>query len=225
MKKTQKAQKKITDLSVFCQIFLKCMRSSCLNKCLNILNLFYRNISVDSGRDTSTQHCLLSMLGKRKSAIDNKKMFGALLTDLSKAFDCLSHDLLIAKLSAYGFSIAALRLVQNNLSNGKQRTKINSDFSSWEETLFGAPQESILGPLLFNIFLCDLFFIINETDFSSYVDNNTPYVVGNNIEDVIIKLQNASLTLFQWFYDNQMKANPDKCHFICTTDEKVNITV
>ena len=51
-KKTQKAQKKITDLSVFCQIFLKCMRSSCLNKCLNILNLFYRNISVDSGRDT-----------------------------------------------------------------------------------------------------------------------------------------------------------------------------
>ena len=51
-KKTQKAQKKITDLSVFCQIFLKCMRSSCLNKCLNILNLFYRNASVDLGRDT-----------------------------------------------------------------------------------------------------------------------------------------------------------------------------
>ena len=173
----------------------------------------------------SAQHCLLSMLEKWKSAIDNKKMFGALLTDLSKAFDCLSHDLLIAKLNAYGFSIAALRLVQNYLSNRKQRTKINSDFSSWEEILFGVPQGSILGPLLFNIFLCDLFFIMNETDFASYADDNTPYVVGNNIEDVIIKLQNASLTLFQWFYDNQMKANPDKCHFICSTDDKVNITV
>ena len=58
---------------------------------------------------------------------------------------------------------------------------------------------------------------MNETD----SDNNTPYVLGNNIEDVIINLQNASLTLFQWFYDNQIKANPDKCHFICSTDEYI----
>ena len=173
----------------------------------------------------SAQHCLLSMLEKWKSATDNKKMFSALLTDLSKAFDCLSHDLLIAKLNAYGFSIAALRLVQNYLSNRKQRTKINSDFSSWEEILFGVPQGSILGPLLFNIFLGDLFFIMNDTDFASYEDDNTPYGVGNNIEDIIMKLQNASLTLFQWFYDNQMKANPDKCYFICSTDDKVNITI
>ena len=85
------------------------------------------------------QHCLLSMLEKWKSTIDNRKMFSEFLTDLSKAFDCLSHDLLIAKLNAYGFSIAALRLVQNYLSNRKQRTKINSDFSSWEEILFGDP--------------------------------------------------------------------------------------
>ena len=65
---------------------------------------------------------------------------------------------------------------------------------------------------------------MNNTDFASYADNSTPYVVGNNI-DVIINLQNASLTLFQWFYDNQMKANPDKCHFICSIDDKVNIIV
>ena len=74
------------------------------------------------------------------------------------------------------------------------------------------------------MFLCDIFFIMNNTDFASYADNSTPYVVGNNI-DVIINLQNASLTLFQWFYDNQMKANPDKCHFICSIDDKVNIIV
>ena len=95
----------------------------------------------------SAQHSLLSMLEKWKSAVDNKKVFGALLTDLSKAFDCLSHDLLIAKLNAYGFSMAALRLVQNYLSNRKQRTKINTEYSSWEEILFGVPQGSILGPL------------------------------------------------------------------------------
>ena len=108
----------------------------------------------------SVQHCLLSLLEKWKSAIDNRKTFGALLiTDLSKAFDCLSHDLLIAKLNAYGSNTAALRLVQNYLSNRKQRTKTNSYFSSWKEILFGVPQGSILEPLLFKIFLRDLFFM------------------------------------------------------------------
>ena len=105
----------------------------------------------------STQQCLLAMLEKWRSAVDNKKTFEVLLIDLSKAFDCLSHELLLAKLHAYGFSIPALRLVYSYLKNRKQRTKINSAYSYWEEILFGVPQGSILGPLLFNIFLCDIF--------------------------------------------------------------------
>ena len=100
----------------------------------------------------STQQCLLAMLEKWKRSIDNSKMFGALLTDLLKAFDCLDHELLIAKLNAYGFSLTALKLVHNYLSNRKQRTKINQPYSSLLEITFGATQGSILGPLLFNIF-------------------------------------------------------------------------
>ena len=91
----------------------------------------------------SAQHSLLSMLEKWKSAVDNKKVFGAPLTDLSKVFDCHSHDLLIAKLNAYRFSMGALRLVQNYLSNWKQRTKINTEYSSREEILFYLKQGSL----------------------------------------------------------------------------------
>ena len=168
----------------------------------------------------SAQHCLLAMLEKWTSAVDNKKTFGALLTNLSRAFDCLSHDL-----NAYGFSLPALRLVQSYLTKRKQKTKINSEFSSWEEILFGVLQGSILGPLLFNIFLCDLFFVMNNVDFASYADDNSPFFVGRDLDDVISILQNASKTLFQWFNDNQMKANPDKCRFICNSNIKVNISI
>ena len=100
----------------------------------------------------STQQCLLAMLEKWKRSIDNSKMFGALLTDLLKAFDCLDHELLIAKLNAYGFSLTALKLVHHYLSNRKQRIKINQPHSTLLEITFGATQGSILGPLLFNIF-------------------------------------------------------------------------
>ena len=93
----------------------------------------------------STQHCLLAMLEKWKSAVDKGKSSGALLTDLSKAFDCLPHELLLAKRHTYGFSIAELRLIHSYLTNRKQRTKVNLSCSLWEEILFGVPQGSILG--------------------------------------------------------------------------------
>ena len=133
-------------------------------------------------KGVSTQQCLLAMLEKWKRSIDNGKSFGALLTDLSKAFDCLDHELLIAKLNAYGFHLSALKLIHDYLSNRKQRTKINSTYSKWHEILFGVPQGSILGPLLFNIYLIDLFFVIEDTDIASYADDNTPYIIDDTVE-------------------------------------------
>ena len=176
-------------------------------------------------KDYNTQSCLLAMLEKWKSSVDKGSCFGALLTDLSKAFDCLSHELLIAKLHAYGFSLNAPRLVHSYLTNRKQRTKINTKYSSWEEILFGVPQVSFPGPLLFNIFLCDLFFIMNKTEFASYADDNTPYTSGQNIDNVIRTLENDSVRLFKWFSNNQMKANKDKCHPLLSNKERVTMKI
>ena len=133
----------------------------------------------------STQKCLLAMLERWKGSVNNSKMFGALLTNLQKAFDCLDHEFLTAKLNAYGFSLTALKTAHNYLSNRKQRKKINPSPSSLLEIVFGVPQGLILGLLLFNIFLTDLFFLIEDTDITSYVDDNTPYVIADNIDGVI----------------------------------------
>ena len=85
------------------------------------------------------QDCLFAMLEHWKSAVDKGKVFGALLTDLSKAFDCLSHELIIAKLNTCGFSLDVLKLVQSYLSKKRQGTKINQFCSSWEEILYRVP--------------------------------------------------------------------------------------
>ena len=88
------------------------------------------------------------MIEKWRQNLDKGVHYGALLTNLSKAFDYLSHDLLIATSHAYGFDIPALRLLHNYLANRNQGVKIDSTFSSWEEILFGVPQGSVLGHAL-----------------------------------------------------------------------------
>ena len=98
-------------------------------------------------------------------------MFGALLTDLSKAFDCISHELLIAKLHAYGLGLDSVRYIFDYLNNRKQRTKINQNYSSWSDIFTGVPQGSILGPLLFNIYICDLLFCVDDEKIASYADD------------------------------------------------------
>ena len=101
----------------------------------------------------------------------------------------------------------ALNLIFDYLTGRKQRVKINSSFSSYLDIFQGVPQGSILGPLLFNIFHCDLFLFVEEDDIMSYADDNTPYVCSENIDVTLGKLEEVGKVLFEWFSNNFLKAN------------------
>ena len=162
----------------------------------------------------STQHCLLVMTEKWRKCLDKGGISGAILTDLSKAFDCILH-LLIAKLAAYGFDYQSLRIMESFLSDRQQRKKINNAFSRYSEIIYGVPQGSILSPLLFNVYICDIFFDIIECDIASYADGNTPYNFDFSLDNVITNLEKST----NWFRENHMKANSDKCHLLVSSNE------
>ena len=126
-----------------------------------------------------------------------KGVLGVINRSIKKAFDCLPHSLLIAKLKAYVFDNNSLNLVNDYLSHHFERTKMGNEYKSWKEIISRVPQVSILGPRTFNIHLCDLFFIIEKFDISNFADENAPYVTGDNISSVVKLLEEVASTIFQ----------------------------
>ena len=170
-------------------------------------------------QDFSTQHCLLTMAEKWRKYLDKDGVTRAWLTDLSKAFNCLLHDLLIAKLATYGFDYKSLTLIQST----KQRTKVNNTYSTYSNIIFGVPQGSILGPLPFNIYICDLIYDITDCDIASYADDNRPYCSSFSLDKVINELEACINNLFKWFHENHTKANAGE--LFVTTNSAVSAKI
>ena len=162
----------------------------------------------------SCQSLLVKCIDNWKSALDKQQYIGALFMDLSKAFDCLPHGLIIAKLHAYGLELPACNLLFSYLHGRKQRVRISNSRSSWTVLTKGVPQGSILGPLLFNIFMNDLFLFIEKCHLYNYADDNSLDSSSENLTDVLYNLRHDGRNAIEWFAKNGMQANPDKFHLM-----------
>ena len=162
---------------------------------------------------------------KTKLNMDHK--VGVIYMDLSKAFDSLNHELLIAKLKFYGLDQNAAEFFKNYLSNRYQCCKTNNNLGDWRRIIAGVPQASILGPLLFNIILNDIFFFLKDANLGNYADNSTLYAYNKYLETVISNLRQEFSILSNWSYDNYMVLNPGKCLFMLfgvKENEQFNLT-
>ena len=151
--------------------------------------------------------------------LGNRSFVGTILMDLSKTYDSIPHELLIAKLECCGLDRTSLGLMLDYLSNRKQSTKIGWTFSSWYET--GIQQGSVLGALFFNIFINDLFFSFTKSEVSNFADDNSLYSCNKNLENIFSNAKWGFKRVLEWFRINSLKINLGKFQFMVLGTGKV----
>ena len=176
-------------------------------------------------KNFSSQHMLIRLVETWKKQLDNSNIVGAVLMDLSKAFDCIPHDLLIAKLHAYGFDISALCYIYSYLKGRMQSVRINNIYSIYLLIVSGVPQGSILGPIFFNVFINDFIFFLKQSDPFNFADDNTLSAFAKTLRELVIILERECNIAVDWLNFNHMLANPSKFHAIFLCKDKKQCTI
>ena len=136
------------------------------NHLVSSMNQYISNLVSAYRKNYSSQHVFVRLLEEWRKCLDNNYVVGGVLMDLSKAFDCVPHNLLIAKLEAYGINENLLAYLHSYLSNRKQCVRINNVTIDFETIISGVPQSFIVGPILFNCFFNDLFISLKRQAFT-----------------------------------------------------------
>ena len=146
--------------------------------------------------------------------LDESGYVGTISMGLSKAYDCIPHQLLIDKLEAYGFHKNSLNLLADYFSGRKQRTKIDSVFSEWWKIICGIPRGSILGLLLFDDFINDLFLFVLKCDISNFAVDSTIYSCNKLLNKILVNLCFDLKGVFMWFGVNSLNPNTGKYQYM-----------
>ena len=118
-----------------------------------------------------------------------------------------------------------MKFIQSYLFGRFQRVNINSNFSEWCKILLAVAQGSILGPLLYNIFINDIFYFIQDAYICNFADDNSSYSVEDNFQEVKTMLKKNFELLKGWFYVNHMVLNPEKCHYLTINKDITNESI
>ena len=181
----EKNYRPVSLLNTFSKIFEKILKEqliSFLDETLSTFIAAYR-------RAYSPQHILIRLVQEWKSKLDHDFLVGSVFMDLSKAFDSISHELIIAKLNAYGFDENALVLIHSYLRKRKLSVRISNVYSSFQHIVSGVPQGSVLGPIIFNFYINDLFLFIKQATIYNYADDNTLACFSKSLPELVRVLE------------------------------------
>jgi len=165
-----------------------------------------------------TDKAIYKLINKALMALNNKSAVGGIFFDLEKAFDCLNHELLMTKLQLYGITGKAGSWFKSYFTSRYQRVQLSNEsinLSTWEKITDGVPQGSILGPLLFLIYINDLPKILDDyTTSVLFADDTSIIVKGANIRDFQVSMNNTFNQVNKWFKINSLTINTSKTHYI-----------
>ena len=171
-------------------------------------SLYHRMTAYRKGHSCET--ALLGLIEDWKLTVDKKQLVSVLSTDMSKAFDSLSHSLTIKKLEAYGFGNHSLNLMRSFFENRQNRVRLGGITIDWVRMKRGCPQGSAFGPLLWNPFQNDLSLHVTDGNLNMYADDHQVYVKGQNHEETGHSLKNLGEQALSWNSKNFLLATPEK---------------
>ena len=209
-------------LSILSKIFEKAMYNRLIEFLENLKILYEKQFGFR--KKHSTYMALMILIDKLIKCIENGEYVVGVFLDFSKAFDTVDHSILLRKLFHYGIRGTAYNWFESYLSNRKQCVSYNGVKSSMKPIKCGVPQGSILGPLLFLIYINDLINVCKKSSPYLFADDTNLFVNGNNLEDMVNSLNHELHDISLWLKVNKLSLNIKKTHYMVFTSTRKNIT-